>query len=45
MMRGPGIRPGAKLENCTNLDIAPTLLHLAGIEVPTYMTGRFWRRH
>ncbi|MGH7927307.1 MAG: hypothetical protein ACREQV_05895, partial [Candidatus Binatia bacterium] len=40
MIRGPGIQPGTKLGECTNLDIAPTLLHLAGIEPPAYMKGR-----
>lgn len=40
LMRGAGIRRGAKIGECNNLDIAPTLLHLAGVDVPPYMTGR-----
>jgi len=37
---GPGIRPGEEIINCTNLDIAPTLLTLLGVPVPAEMTGR-----
>ncbi|HKB02902.1 MAG TPA: alkaline phosphatase family protein [Gemmataceae bacterium] len=40
LMRGPGIRKGATLDACSNLDIAPTILHLMGVPVPSYMTGR-----
>merc|ERR1712216_274144 len=39
-IRGPGIRPGTKLDSMVmNIDIAPTLLDLAGIPVPTIMDG------
>jgi hypothetical protein len=40
LMRGPGIRRGARLNDCTNLDIAPTILHLLGLPVPSHMSGR-----
>lgn len=37
---GKGIRPGVEIKNTTNLDIAPTVLTLMGIPVPTLMKGR-----
>lgn len=37
---GDGIRPGADIPDTTALDIAPTLLALMGIPVPSIMTGR-----
>jgi hypothetical protein len=40
MIYGPGIRAGEEIRNCTNLDIAPTLLTLLGVPVPGEMTGR-----
>jgi hypothetical protein len=40
IMRGPGVRRGAQLAECTNLDFAPTILHLMGLPVPSYMKGR-----
>jgi hypothetical protein len=40
LMRGPGIRRGAQIGECTNLDLAPTMLHLLGIEIPAHMKGR-----
>ena len=40
MIYGPGIRAGEEIINCTNLDIAPTLLTLLGVPVPAEMTGR-----
>lgn len=39
-MRGPGVRPGAKLEGASLLDPAPTILHYLGLPVPEYMDGR-----
>lgn len=39
-IRGPGIKPGTKLtEMIANIDIAPTLLELAGLPVPPIMDG------
>jgi len=39
-MRGPGIKPGTALqEMVANIDIAPTILDLAGIPVPAVMDG------
>jgi hypothetical protein len=40
LLRGPGIRRGVQLDACTNLDLAPTILHLLGIPTPTHMKGR-----
>ena len=40
MMYGPGIRQNGHIAECTNLDIAPTLLTLLGLPVPDEMTGR-----
>jgi hypothetical protein len=40
LMRGAGVRPGARVRQCTNLDIAPTLLHLMGVPIPIHMRGR-----
>jgi arylsulfatase A-like enzyme len=37
---GKGIRAGVKIENTTTLDIAPTVLTLLGIPVPSLMKGR-----
>ena len=40
-IRGPGIAPGTTLNNMVaNIDVAPTLLELAGIPVPTIMDGQ-----
>jgi predicted AlkP superfamily phosphohydrolase/phosphomutase len=38
--RGPGIRPGVGPSTSTMLDLAPTLLVLAGIAPPPFMEGR-----
>jgi hypothetical protein len=43
MLYGAGIRPGARIGECTNLDIAPTLLTLLGLPVPEKMKGRVLR--
>ncbi len=40
ILRGSGIRRGAELGECTNLDLAPTMLHLLGLPVPAHMKGR-----
>src|SRR5262249_7333362 len=40
IVRGPGIKKGAELEECSSLDLAPTILHLMGLEIPSYMKGR-----
>jgi predicted AlkP superfamily phosphohydrolase/phosphomutase len=37
---GPAFRAGAKPDGATLLDIAPTVLHLLGVPVPTDMDGR-----
>jgi predicted AlkP superfamily phosphohydrolase/phosphomutase len=38
--RGPGIRCGAAISGAQIGDLAPTLLHLAGLPVPASMDGR-----
>jgi hypothetical protein len=40
ILRGAGIRRGAQLDECTNLDLAPTMLHLLGLPIPAHMKGR-----
>jgi hypothetical protein len=40
LLRGAGIRRGARLSECSNLDIAPTILHLMGLPIPSHMKGR-----
>ncbi|MBY0527656.1 MAG: alkaline phosphatase family protein [Gemmataceae bacterium] len=40
VLRGPGIRRGVQMNDCTNLDLAPTILHLLGLPVPAHMHGR-----
>lgn len=37
---GAGVRPGVHIADCTNLDVAPTLLTLMGLPVPPSMPGR-----
>ena len=43
MLYGPGIPQGRRIGECTNLDIAPTLLTLLGLPVPEEMKGRVLR--
>ncbi len=43
MLYGAGVPPGGHVEECTNLDIAPTLLTLLGLPVPEEMKGRVMR--
>jgi predicted AlkP superfamily phosphohydrolase/phosphomutase len=38
--RGPGIRAGARIDGPSLLDVAPTVLHLAGLPVPDDLAGR-----
>jgi len=40
IMYGAGIRSGATIGECTNLDLAPTMLALLGQSTPAEMTGR-----
>ncbi len=40
MMWGRGVRPGQFIPDTTNLDVAPTVLSLLGIPVPSMMKGR-----
>ncbi|CAH2002851.1 unnamed protein product [Acanthoscelides obtectus] len=41
LVRGPGITPGAVVDDIVlNIDLAPTFLHMAGVEPPPHMDGR-----
>jgi hypothetical protein len=40
LFRGAGVRKGGQLKECTDLDFAPTVLHLLGVPIPAYMKGR-----
>ena len=37
---GAGVRRGVRLPDCTNLDVAPTLLALMDVAVPAVMEGQ-----
>jgi len=39
-LRGPGIQPGAPVQGAGLIDIAPTVLALMGVPIPTAMDGR-----
>lgn len=43
VLYGKGIRRDGHVSDCTNLDVAPTLLTLLGLPVPADMTGRVLR--
>ncbi len=40
IMHGPDVSPGVRVDECSNLDLAPTLLSLLGQPVPRLMPGR-----
>jgi hypothetical protein len=40
LVRGPGIREGADVGECSALDLAPTILHLLALPIPNYMKGK-----
>jgi hypothetical protein len=40
MLYGAGVRAGERVSDCTNLDLAPTMLTLLGLPVPEEMKGR-----
>lgn len=40
MAYGPDIKQAGKIENVSILDLAPTILHLMGLEIPSDMDGR-----
>ncbi len=40
IMAGPGVKAGATVNECSTLDLAPTMLALMGLPIPAYMTGR-----
>ena len=37
---GPGIRKGAQVTGASIIDLAPTVLHLMGLPIPSYMDGK-----
>ncbi|MCK4546294.1 MAG: tetratricopeptide repeat protein [Candidatus Eisenbacteria sp.] len=43
LVRGPGIRSGARIETASVMDIAPTVLYLLGLPVARDMEGRVLR--
>ena len=40
MAYGAAVRPGAVVENASLYDLAPTILHLMGEQIPAHMDGR-----
>lgn len=40
LMKGPEIKSGLKIENARIIDVAPTVLYLFGVPIPSYMDGR-----
>jgi predicted AlkP superfamily phosphohydrolase/phosphomutase len=43
-MQGSGIRPGLTLDGASILDLAPTILHYLGLDVPDHMDGEVLTR-
>jgi arylsulfatase A-like enzyme len=37
---GPGLKRGARIDNAALIDLAPTVLYLAGVPIPSDMDGR-----
>ncbi|MGD8243834.1 MAG: alkaline phosphatase family protein [Anaerolineae bacterium] len=43
-MKGPGVRPGLTVDGASILDLAPTILHYLGLDVPDHMDGEVLTR-
>ena len=43
LLKGPEVQPGLRLEGARIVDLAPTLLHMLGVPVPTDMDGAVMR--
>lgn len=39
-MVGPGIKPGVRVENANIMDVAPTILYLMGLPIPSDLDGK-----
>jgi predicted AlkP superfamily phosphohydrolase/phosphomutase len=42
--KGPGIRKGEEVSGCNVYDLAPTIMHLAGLPVPSGLDGKVIER-
>jgi len=40
MMKGPGVRKGVELEGARIIDLAPTILYILGLDIPSDMDGK-----
>ena len=40
LMKGAALRRGVKIEGAEIIDLAPTILHLLGLPIPSYMDGK-----
>ena len=43
IVAGPGVAHGIDLGECSTLDLAPTMLAMLDMDIPTHMTGKVLR--